>query len=78
MQMNLEKMMLGAAESYLKSLNDDQFLAITCNLPNLHDGIIRLVHNQSLTRCFRAPNRVTAGVFGLSKKQIGRILQKRT
>ena len=68
--------MLEAAKGYLRSLNDEQFLALMCDLTNLHDGVIRLVHNQSLSRGFRAPNRVTAGVFDLSCKQIGRVLKK--
>jgi hypothetical protein len=58
---DLDLFLLEQAKGYLKSLSDEQFLALTCNLTNLHDGLIRLVHNQSLSRSFRAPNGVTAG-----------------
>ena len=68
--------MLEEAKSYLKSLDDEQFLAISCDLIALHDGIVRLVFNQSIIRGMRAPNRITADVFLLSKKQIGRIIKK--
>ena len=77
MTTELENVMLEAAKSYLKSLSDEQFLALTCDLSNLHDGIIRVVYYQVLIRQFRAPNRVTADVFYLSKKQIGRVLKKK-
>lgn len=77
METELEKIMLEAAKEYLQTLDDRQFLAISCDLQLLHDGIIRIVHNHSLRRAFRAPNRVTADVFLLSKKQIGRVLRKK-
>ena len=76
MQTDLEVIMLEAARGYLQTLNDEQFLALSCDLSQLHDGIIRIVHNQSLRRNFRAPKRVTADVFLRSKKQIGRVLRK--
>ncbi|MBR0195612.1 MAG: hypothetical protein IJQ32_05175 [Paludibacteraceae bacterium] len=63
MYTELEQFLLEQAKGYLKSLSDAEFLALTCNLTTLHDGLIRLVHNQSLSRQFRAPNRVTAAVF---------------
>ena len=72
----LENVMLEAAQSYLKSLNDEQFLALTCSLSNLHDGIIRLVHNQTLIHQFRAPNRVTADVFVCTKDNIKHFLKR--
>lgn len=76
MTTELENVMLEAAKSYLKSLSDEQFLALTCDLSNLHDGIIRIVYNQVLIRQFRAPNRVTADVFLLSKSSIIKNLRK--
>ena len=63
MYTELEQFLLEQAKGDLKSLSDAEFLALTCNLTTLHDGLIRLVHNQSLSRQFRAPNRVTAAVF---------------
>lgn len=76
MQQNLEHIMLEAARNYLNALTNEQFLAHSCDLSSLHGGIIRLVHNQSLRRNFRAPKQVTADFFLRSKKQIGRILKK--
>ena len=72
----LEQFLLEVVKDHLKSLSDEQFLALSCNLTTLHDGLVRHVYNQALHRQFRAPNRVTADVFLLSKKQIGRILLK--
>ena len=60
MKTDLDQFLLEEAKGFLRSLSDEQFLALTCNLTTLHDGLIRLVHNQSLDRKFRAPNRVTA------------------
>ena len=74
---NLDLVMLEAAKGYLRSLNDEQFLALMCDLTNLHDGVIRLVHNQSLSRGFRAPNRVTAGVFDRGVSTIKDVLRKK-
>ena len=68
MQTELETIMLEAAKEHLKTLTNEQFLALTCNLTTLHDGIIRLVYHQALIRCFRAPVRVTADVFVCTKR----------
>ena len=74
MQTELETIMLEAAKDHLKTLNDEQFLALTCNLTTLHDGIIRLVYHQAIIRCFRAPVRVTADVFLCTKRNISKYL----
>ena len=74
----LEQIMLEAAKAHLQQLDDEQFLAVSCDLQQLHDGIIRIVYHQSLRRMYRAPRRVTADVFLLSKKQIGRIISKKS
>lgn len=74
----LEQIMLEAAKAHLRQLDDEQFLAVSCDLQQLHDGIIRIVYHQSLRRMYRAPRRVTADVFLLSKKQIGRIISKKS
>lgn len=76
MQTELEPIMLEAAKSYLRTLSNAEFLAVSCNLSKLHDGIIRVVHNQSLNRIFRAPNRVTADIFCCSKDNIKHFLRK--
>lgn len=77
MTYDLDLIMLEAAKSYLKSLSDEDFLALTCNLTHLHDGVIRLVHNQSLIRGFRAPVRVTADVFVCTKRNITKYLGRK-
>jgi len=77
MKTELEQFLLEAAKGFLRSLNDEQFLALTCNLTTLHDGLIRLVHNQSLIRQFRAPNRVTAAIFDRRKDTIKKFLHKK-
>ena len=76
MKTELEQILLEAAKGHLKLLSDAEFLALTCDLTKLHDGLIRLVYNQSLCRKFRAPNRVTADVFGVTKSSIIKNLQK--
>ena len=72
----LEQFLLEAAKGYLKSLSDAEFLALTCDLTTLHDGLIRQVYNQALRRQFRAPNRVTADIFGLTKSGTIKNLRK--
>ena len=63
MYTELDLFLLDAAKGYIRSLSDEQFLALTCDLTNLHDELIRTVHRQSLHRKFRAPFKVTADVF---------------
>ena len=63
MYTELDLFLLDAAKGYIRSLFDEQFLALTCDLTNLHDELIRTVHIQSLHRKFRAPFKVTADVF---------------
>ncbi len=77
MYSELDLFLLEQAKGYLKSLSNEQFLALTCNLTNLHDGLIRLVHNQSLSRCFRAPNSITAGIFDRRRDTIKKFLHKK-
>lgn len=72
----LEQFLLEVVKDHLKSLSDEQFLALSCNLTTLHDGLIRQVYNQALVRKFRAPNRVTADVFGLTKSGTIKNLRK--
>lgn len=42
MKTEFEQILLETAKGYLKSLSDAEFLALTCNLTSLHDGLIRL------------------------------------
>ena len=77
MQTELDQVLLEAARGYLKSLNDEQFLAMTCDLTNLHNRLIRLVHTEALIRQFRAPIRVTADFFMLTKSSVIKNLRKK-
>ena len=77
MYTELDLFLLEAAKSYLLSLSDEQFLALTCDLTNLHDGLIRTVHQQSLKRRFRAPFKVSADVFLCSKDNIKYFINKK-
>ena len=72
----LEKFLLEVVKDHLKSLSDAEFLALTCNLTTLHDGLIRQVYNQALARKFRAPLRATADVFLCTKANIKYFLSK--
>ena len=74
----LEQFILEVVKDYLKSLSDEDFRALTCDLTKLHDGLIRQVYNQACLRNFRAPIRVTADVFVCSKQNIKFFLVKTT
>ena len=47
MYTELEQFLLEVVKDYLKSLSDAEFLALTCDLTTLHDGLIRQVYNQA-------------------------------
>ena len=76
MNYNLEQVMLEVAKDYLKSLDNEQFLALTCDFTILHNGLIRLVYNQSILRNVKAPVRNTADVFLCTKGNIKHFLRK--
>lgn len=42
MYTELDLFLLDAAKGYIRSLSDEQFLALTCDLTNLHDELIRM------------------------------------
>ena len=77
MYYELEQVLLEAAKAYLKTLSNEDFLALTCNLTTLHDGLIRLVYHQAIIRCFRAPIRVTADIFVCTKRNITKYLHRK-
>ena len=72
----LEQFLLEVVKDHLKSLSDEQFLALSCNLTTLHDGLIRQVYNQACHRNFRAPVRVTADIFVCTKRNISKYLKR--
>jgi len=71
----LDQVLLEAAKRYLKSLDDEQFRELTCDLTNLHDGLICLVYFEALRR-FRNPVRITADIFTRAKRTIKDFLRK--
>ena len=72
----LEQFLLEVVKDHLKSLSDEQFLALSCNLTTLHDGLIRQVYNQACHRNFHAPVRVTADIFVCTKRNISKYLKR--
>lgn len=76
MNTELEQFLLEAAKGYLRSLSDAEFLALTCNLTTLHDGLIRQVYNHACRRQYRAPIRVTVDIFVCSKRNISKYLKR--
>ena len=77
MKTEFEQVLLEQAKGYLKSLSDEDFLALTCNLTTLHDGLIRLVYHQAIIRCLRAPVRITADIFVCTKRNITKYLHRK-
>ena len=76
MKTELEQFLLEVVKDHLRSLSDEQFLALTCNLTQLHDGLIRQVYNQACLRNFRAPLRVSADIFVCTKRNISKYLKR--
>ena len=77
-QMNdrFELFLLEAAKRYLKSLSNEDFLALTCDIYALITGLVRLVRNESAARNINATDN-TAQTFHRSKRHIRRILQEK-
>ena len=76
MKTELEQFLLEVVKDHLRSLSDAEFLALTCNLTTLHDGLIRQVYNQACLRNFRAPLRVSADIFVCTKRNISKYLKR--
>ena len=70
------KLLLETLKEHLQSLSDAEFLALTCDLTQLHDGLIRQVYNQACHRNFRAPIRVSADIFVCTKRNISKYLNR--
>ena len=75
MYTELEQFLLEAAKSYLPSLSDEQFLALTHDHSFLLAGLVRLIRNQSAARGIDSIAN-TARTFRLSTRQIRNILKK--
>ena len=75
MYTELDLFLLDAAKGYVRSLSDEQFLALTCDHSSLLAGLVRLIRNQSSARGFDSTAN-TARTFRLSTRQIRNILKK--
>lgn len=87
MKDQLEQTILEMVRTYLRSLSDRDFLALTCNLTTLCEGLVRAVHDEVLRRQaqetgkpkkeqqFKYLNKIVAAVFDRSIRHIRRIME---
>lgn len=73
MNTELHEVILEMIKPYLRSLNNTDFLALTCDICKLVAGLIRLVRNESAIRNIN-PTSNTAKTFDRSPRHIRRIL----
>ena len=83
----LEQTILEMVRTYLRSLSDTDFLALTCNLTNLCGDLIRAVYDEAIRRQakeihkpkkeqqFKYLNKIVAAVFDRSVRHIRRIME---
>jgi len=86
MKDQLEQTIHEMVRTYLRSLSDSDFLALTCNLTALCTGLVRVVYDEVLRRQaqemnkpkkdqqFKYLNKVVAAVFDRSVRHIRRII----
>ena len=82
----LDQTILEMVRTYLRSLSDSDFLALTCNLTALCIGLVRAVHDEVIRRQaqeintpkkdqqFKYLNKVVAAIFDRSVRHIRRII----
>jgi len=82
----LEQTILEMVRTYLRSLSDCDFLALTCNLSVLCTGLVRVVYDEVLRRQaqeinipkndqqFKFLNKTVAAIFDRSIRHIRRII----
>jgi hypothetical protein len=82
----LDQTILEMVRTYLRSLSDSDFLALTCNLTALCTGLVRVVYDEVLRRQaqevnkpkkeqqFKYLNKIVAAIFD---RTIRRIMQLR-
>jgi len=82
----LDQTILEMVRTYLRSLSDSDFLALTCDLTILCTGLVRVVYDEVLRRQaqemnkpkkdqrFKYLNKVVAAVFDRSVRHIRRII----
>jgi len=86
MKDQLDQTILEMVRTYLRSLSDSDFLALTCNLSALCAGLVRVVYDEVLRRQaqeintpkkdqqFKYLNKVVAAIFDRSVRHIRRII----
>ena len=83
----LEQTILEMVRTYLRSLSDTDFLALTCNLTNLCVSLIRAVYDEAIRRQakeihkpkkeqqFKYLNKIVAAVFDRSTRRIEQLIK---
>ena len=81
----LEQTILEMVRTYLRSLSDSDFLALTCNLTDLCTGLVRVVYDDVLRRQtqemnkpkkgqqFKYLNKIVAAIFVRTIRRIKQI-----
>ena len=84
----LDQTILEMVRMYLRSVSDNDFLALTCNLTALCAGLVHVVYDEVLRRQaqeinkpengqqFKYLNKIVAAVFDRSVRHIRRIVMK--
>ena len=82
----LDQTILEMVRTYLRSLSDSDFLALTCNLSALCAGLVRVVYDEVLRRQaqeinkpkidqqFKYLNKIVAAIFDRTIRHIRRII----
>ena len=83
----LEQTILEMVRTYLRSLSDSDFLALTCNLTALCAGLVRVVYDEVLRRQaqevnkskkdqqFKYLNKIVAAIFDRTIRRIKQLKQ---
>ena len=86
MKSELDQTILEIVRTYLRSLSDCDFLALTCNLTTLCAGLVRVVYDEVIRRQaqevnkpkndqqFKYLNQVVAAVFDRTTRRIKQII----
>ena len=75
METYLHRFILAQVKTFLRLLNADQLLALTCELDVLIAGLVRLVRNRA-AELGLDPTDTPAQTFYRSKRQIRNLLKK--
>lgn len=82
----LDQTILEMVRTYLRSLSDSDFLALTCNLTALCTGLVRIVYEEVIKRQaheinkpkkdqqFKYLNKIVAAIFDRTVRHIRRII----